>query len=104
MFSNNPKNIKNEMLSPTNKTNFSVDPILFIFSICRINNPNKPFRKRIPKIGLTNGMFKRMATSVRKINPSKIRIPFLIPRLFIIFIFSPLTLHKILNILRNSSI
>ena len=33
LFSNNPKNIKNEMLSPTDNTNFSVNPNLFNFSI-----------------------------------------------------------------------
>jgi len=32
LFINNPKNIKNETLNPTDNTNFSVDPILFNFS------------------------------------------------------------------------
>jgi hypothetical protein len=33
LFINNPKNIRKEMLSPTDNTNFSIDPILFNFSI-----------------------------------------------------------------------
>ena len=52
------------MLNPTDNTNFSVNPISFNFSICRINNPGKMVRKRNPKICLTNGMFKRIAKSV----------------------------------------
>jgi hypothetical protein len=33
LFSNNPKNIRKEMLNPTDNTNFSVKPILFNFRI-----------------------------------------------------------------------
>ena len=86
LFTNNPNNIRNEMLSPTDSTNFSVDPILSNFRTRRINNPGKMVRKRNPMICLTNGMSKRMATSVIKIKP--IKMHFLIPRSFINFILS----------------
>ena len=66
LFTNNPKNIKNDMLSPTDNTNFSVNSILFSFKICRINNPGKIIRKINPRICLNIGMFKRIAMSVMK--------------------------------------
>lgn len=52
------------MLNPTDNTIFSVEPILFNFNICRINNPGKKVRKRNPKTCLKNGMFKSIAKSV----------------------------------------
>ena len=103
LFSNTPKNIENETLSPTINTNFSIIPILSNFKIRRIKNPGKNVRKINPRSGLKYGMFKRMATSVRKTDPSKTRIQFLFPRLFINLIPSPLTLHKRLNVSLNTS-
>ena len=92
------------MLSPTDNTNFSVNPILFNLRICRINNPGKIVRKMNPKTCLTKGMSKMMAKSVRRIKPIKIKMHFLIPRLFIKFIFLSLILHKRSNALTNISI
>ena len=66
LFSNSPKNIKNEMLNPTDNTTFSVDSILFNLSIWRINSPGKIVRKRNPKICLMNGMFKSIVKSVKR--------------------------------------
>jgi len=65
LFINNPINIRKEMLNPTDNTNFSVESILSNFRTCRINNPGRIVRKRNPMICLKNGMFKRMAKSVR---------------------------------------
>jgi hypothetical protein len=66
LFTNNPKNIKKEMLSPTDNTSLSVSSILYNFRIRRINKPGKMVRKMNPKICLMNGMFKRIAKSVRR--------------------------------------
>ena len=63
---NNPKNIRKEMLKPTDNTNFSVNPNLSNFRICRIEIPGKKVRKRNPKICLKNGMFKKITRSVRR--------------------------------------
>ena len=67
LFNNNPKSIKKEILSPTDNTNFSVEPTLFNLSIWRINNPGKNVRKRNPKTCLKNGIFKTIVKSVKKI-------------------------------------
>lgn len=66
LFSNNPKNIRNEMLSPTDNTAFSVELILFNLSICRINKPSKTVRKRNPNICLKKGIFKMIVTSIKR--------------------------------------
>ena len=66
LFINNPKNIRNEMLNPTDNTNCSVEPILSNFRTCRINNPGKIVRKRNPRICLKNVMSRRIAMSVRR--------------------------------------
>jgi hypothetical protein len=66
LFTNNPKNIKNEILSPQDNINFSKNPILFNFSICRINNPGKRVRKRNPMICLRKGIFRSITRSVKR--------------------------------------
>lgn len=86
LFNNNPNNSKNDMLSPTDNTNFSVSPSLFNFSVCKINNPGNIVSKKNPMICLENEMFKRIITPVSRIKPIKIHS--LILRLFINFIFS----------------
>ena len=82
LFNNNPKNIRKEMLSPTDNTNFSVDPILFNFSTCRINNPGIKVRKRNPRICLKSGMFRSIARSVTIRNTNMRKKNFLIPKVF----------------------
>ena len=71
------------MLSPTDNTNFSVDPILFNLSIWRINTPGKIVSKRNPMICLKNGMFKRIAKSVKRSIGITNRNPSLSPKFLI---------------------
>ena len=86
LFNNNPKNIRKEMLSPTDNTNFSVDPILFNFSTCRINNPGIKVRKRNPRICLKSGMFKNMAKSVEISSATKNKKRPLASKFFVIYV------------------
>jgi hypothetical protein len=65
LFINNPKSIRKEILSPTDNTNFSVDPILFNFSICKINSPGTMVRKINPRICLKNGIFRNIRRFVK---------------------------------------
>jgi len=67
LFSSRPENIKNAILNPTSSTNFSVNPILFGFNICRINNPGKMIRKRNPDICLRSGISKNIVKFVMRI-------------------------------------
>ena len=65
IFIKKPVNIKKAMLNPTEYRIISIVLSLFDLSIWRINNPGMRVRKRNPNICLKNGMFKRMAKSVR---------------------------------------
>jgi hypothetical protein len=67
LFNNNPKSITKETLSPIDNTKFSVNPVLFNFMVCRINNPGKKVRKMNPINCLKNGMFERIVKSVKMI-------------------------------------
>lgn len=73
VFINNPKNIKNEMLSPQDKMNFSKKSILVNFNIRRINSPGKSVRKRNPMIGLRIGISKSIVKLAKEIINSIIR-------------------------------
>ena len=81
LFTNNPKNIRKEMLTPTNNTTFSVDPILSNLSTWRINNPGKIVRKKNPRICLKNGMFKNIARFVRISSAMRSKKKFPVPKL-----------------------
>jgi len=68
LFIDNPKNIKREMLSPTDKTVFSVSPSLFSFRMERMRNPGIMEKKVSPKTCLKRGMFRKIERSVARKN------------------------------------
>ena len=59
-----PKAIRKKMLSPTDKTNFSVKPNLFNLRITMRRNPGTRVRKRNPNTGRNKGIFNSTAKSV----------------------------------------
>ena len=63
LFINNPKNIRKDMLSPTDSTNCAVISISFNFRICRINNPGRIVRTMNQDISLTKAIFNKIAMS-----------------------------------------
>jgi hypothetical protein len=65
-----PANIKNEMLSPTDKMMVSARSSLFNFNIKRINSPGIMVKKANPRTNRSRGIFERMTRSVEKRNIS----------------------------------
>lgn len=63
-----PKNIKNEMLSPTDKTILCVSPSLFSFKMWRISSPGITVKKVNPKTCLRTGILRNIERSVKMRN------------------------------------
>ena len=67
-----PKSIRKEILSPTEKISFSVDPRLFSRSKYRMSNPGKIVKKVKPKNCRKKGTPKVIAISVTASSITKI--------------------------------
>ena len=78
-----PKIIKNERLSPTDRTILSVSPSLFSFKIWRISSPGIMEKKVNPRACLRTGIFRSIERSVMTRN---IRIKAI--NLLLVYVFS----------------